>query len=298
MSVDTVRFGGVTPQARRYARTAATHAADRTYRCSRLPGAIEEGQETMSGPFSGKVALVTGAASGIGRASALRFAALGATVVVVDIDGAGAKETVRLVHRHRGHATQLITDVTRSLEVAAMVEAAVTMHGRLDFAYNNAGIEGIAAPPADYPEDEFDAVIATNLKSVWLCMRHEVPRMLERGGAIVNTASVAGLKGSSRSVAYTASKHAVLGMTKSFARAYAPHGIRVNAVCPAVIRTPMAERSFRISDPQNEAVIAGYHPLGRLGTPEDVAEAVAWLCSDQASFITGQALAVDGGWLL
>src|SRR5919202_336236 len=242
----------------------------------------------MTGRLVGKVALVTGAGSGIGRASACAFAAEGARVVVADVDAASGAETVRQIEGAGGEALFVQADVTRAADVEALVDRAVATYGRLDCAHNNAGIYGALAPIADYPEDVWDQVIAVNLKGVWLCLKYEVAVMLEQGsGAIVNSASVAGLVGAGRGAsAYFASKHGVVGLTK---------GIRVNAVCPGVIPTPLADRAFG-TGPEVEAGLRARHPMNRMGTVEEVAEAVIYLCSDAAGFITGHALAIDGGW--
>jgi len=244
--------------------------------------------------FDGKVALVTGAASGIGRASALAFGRLGACVVVADVDQAGGEETVRQL----GESAKYVRcDVTDERQVAGLVAAAVDQFGRLDFAHNNAGI---GAPPAPLHESErsfFDAVLGVNLTGVFLCLKHEARYMLEHGGgAIVNTASLAGLIGFPMNVAYCASKHAVIGITRTAALEYAQAGIRVNAVCPAFVQTPMVDRLVAIGGPRMSLErLATMQPMGRLGTVEEVAEAVVWLCSDSASFITGVALPLDGG---
>ncbi len=250
----------------------------------------------MAGLLAGKVALVTGGASGIGRATALAMAREGARVVVADVAEAGGAETVQRIAAAGGQAVFQRADVAEPDDVEALVRCAVETYGRLDCAFNNAGIEGAVAAPHEYPDDVFDRVIAVNLKGVWLCLKAEVRQMLAQGGgAIVNTASAAGLVGAPTISAYDASKHGVVGLTKSFALAYARQGIRVNAVCPGIIRTPMVERSFLARDPNAAARLEASEPVGRLGTPEEVAEAVVWLCSDAASFVTGVALPVDGG---
>ncbi len=242
-----------------------------------------------------KVALVTGGGSGIGRASALAFAREGARVVVADVAVEGGEETVGLIKKAGGEALFVRADVTQSAEVEAMVQRAVSAYGRLDCAFNNAGIEGTPAPTAECSEENWERVLAVNLKGVWLCMKHEIPRMLRQGGgAIVNTASVAGLVGFQNMPAYVASKHGVAGLTKTAALEYARQGIRVNAVCPGVIRTPMIER-FMGKGGQTEEELSALEPVGRLGAPQEVAEAVVWLCSDAASFVTGHTLVVDGG---
>lgn len=248
----------------------------------------------MPGLVSGKVALVTGGGSGIGRASALVFAREGAKVVVADLIAEGGQETANLIRQAGGEAIFIQTDVAKADAVEALVQGAVSAYGRLDCAHNNAGIEGPGATTADYPEDMWARVIAINLTGVWLCLKYEIPEMLKvGGGAIVNTASTAGLTGFPRGSAYVASKHGVVGLTKTAALEYAKSGIRVNAVCPGAIDTPMMGR---ITDhrPQRAARMAAAEPIGRMGQPSEIAEAVVWLCSDSASFVTGHAMAVDG----
>jgi NAD(P)-dependent dehydrogenase (short-subunit alcohol dehydrogenase family) len=249
----------------------------------------------MSGCVAGKVALVTGGGSGIGRASALALAREGAKVVISDIVVAGGEETVRMVKTAGGEATFVQADVSKPADVEALVNKVVEVYGRLDCAFNNAGIEGQLQQTVECSEENWDRTIAINLKGVWLCMKYEIPVMLKQGGgAIVNTASVAGLVGFRGLPAYVASKHGVVGLTKTAALEYAKSGIRVNAVCPGVIHTPMVERLFREQPQWGEAVQA-LEPVARMGKPEEVAEAVVWLCSDAASFVTGLAMAVDGG---
>ncbi len=251
----------------------------------------------MAASMSGKVALVTGAGSGIGRATAYRFAREGARVVVADIVVEGGQATADKICRDGGEAVFVKADVSKSGEVAELVHTAVARFGRLDFAHNNAGIEGAQFPTADYPEDAFDKVISINLKGVWLCMKYEIPVMLKQGkGAIVNTSSVAGLAGFAGLTAYTASKHAVAGMTKVAALEYAKQGLRINAVCPGVIRTPMIDR-FLGGSKEAEAAFTALEPVGRFGEPEEIAEAVVWLCSDAASFVTGLPMPVDGAFI-
>ena len=251
----------------------------------------------MAGNLGGKVALVTGASSGIGRASALAFARAGARVVVADVTVEGGQETVQLIKNAGGEASFVKADVARASEVEALVRHAVAAYGRLDCAHNNAGVEGQAAFTADDTEANWDRVLAVNLKGVWLCLKYEIRQMLTQGGgAIVNTASGAGLIGIRGGGAYVASKHGVVGLTKTAALEYAKSGIRVNAVCPGVIQTPMVERLTR-QHPRAAEMMAAAHPLGRTGKPEEIAEAVVWLCSDAASFVTGHAMAVDGGYV-
>jgi NAD(P)-dependent dehydrogenase (short-subunit alcohol dehydrogenase family) len=253
----------------------------------------------MAGTLEGRVALVTGAASGIGRATALAFAHEGAKVVAADVAAEAGRETVDLIEAAGGDAVFVRADVARAEDVARLVAGAVETYGRLDCAHNNAGIEG--AVPAgtafhDYPDAVWDQVMAINLKGVWLCLKAELAHMLgQGGGAIVNTASIAGLVGGFGS-AYTAAKHGVVGLTKAAALEYAARGIRVNAVCPGVIATPMIERAFARRPEAEQLYLAG-EPMGRFGTAEEVAAAVVWLCSDAASFLTGVALPVDGGWV-
>lgn len=249
----------------------------------------------MAGTVFGKVALITGGASGIGRATALAFAREGARVAVCDVDGKGGDETVAMVKAAGGEALFVKADVQRPAEVDALVAKVVDTYGRLDCAFNNAGIEGSITSTVDCTEENWDRTIAVNLKGVWLCLRAEIRQMLKQGGGtIVNTASVAGLVGFAGLPAYVASKHGVNGLTKTAALEYAKAGIRVNAVCPGVIQTPMLERLFRDNPAAGES-IAALEPVGRLGKPEEIAEAVVWLCSEAASFVTGLPMPVDGG---
>lgn len=249
----------------------------------------------MANQLQGKVALITGAGSGIGRASALIFAREGAKVVVVDVNVAGSEETVQLVKAAGGTAMCVKADVGSAADVEAMVNTTVATYGRLDCAYNNAGIEGKQASVLDDTEENWERVLRINLIGVWLCMKYEIAQMRKQGnGAIVNTASDAGLLGVPRMGAYVASKHGVVGITKSAALECAKTGIRVNAVCPGVIQTPMIERVTGLRPGMVERMIAG-EPVGRAGKPEEIGEAAAWLCSDAASFVTGFAMSVDGG---
>jgi NAD(P)-dependent dehydrogenase (short-subunit alcohol dehydrogenase family) len=247
--------------------------------------------------FEGRVALVTGGASGIGRASAELFAARGAQVVVADLDDAQGGAAVAGINALEGEAVFVRADVTEPDQIAAIVSTAVESFGRLDVALNNAGVPGTYAALTDQDLGDWQRTIAVNLTSVFLSMQAEIPAMLESGGgAIVNTASAAGLMGFANLPAYVASKHGVIGLTKSVALEYAARGIRVNAVCPGSIRTQMLE-GFVGGDQTALEGMGKMSPIRRLGTPEEVAAAVVWLCSDAAAFVTGHAMAVDGGVL-
>jgi NAD(P)-dependent dehydrogenase (short-subunit alcohol dehydrogenase family) len=251
----------------------------------------------MKGELDGKVALVTGAASGIGRASALAFARSAARVMASDVNEDGGRQTVESIRAAGGDATFFRADVSRSEDVKALVQATIAHYGRLDCAHNNGGIEGPLAATADCSEEEWKRVIGVNLTGVWLCLKYELPVMLGRGGAIVNTASVSGLRGFPPLLpAYVASKFGVVGLTQVTARQYARHGIRVNAVCPGAIDTPMLDRIGQSTIRLGVSMVAE-NPAGRLGSPDEVAAAVVWLCSDAASFVTGHNLVVDGGFL-
>ncbi len=249
--------------------------------------------------FEGEVALVTGGSSGIGRATALAFAARGARVVVASRRAQESQETVRLIEAAGGQALFVQTDVSRNDEVQRLIECTVEHFGSLKFAFNNAGIEGTPFTPITrYAEADWDQVMDINLKGVFLSMKHELPHIAARKGAIVNMASVAGLKGSrAMGVAYVASKHGVVGLTKAAALEYAELGVRINAVAPAVIVTAMAERAF-FQDATVAARAKAMHPMARFGQPEEVAQAVLWLCSDGAPFTTGHTLPVDGGLMI
>jgi NAD(P)-dependent dehydrogenase (short-subunit alcohol dehydrogenase family) len=249
----------------------------------------------MSTTFAGKVALVTGGGAGIGRATALAFAQTGARVAIVDIVEEAGREVVSAITAAGGEAMFIRADVVNAAEVEAMVARTVEAYGKIDCAFNNAGIEEEHMRLADCSEATFDRIMAINVKGVWLALKYELAAMLHSGGgAIVNTASVAGLVAAPKMAAYCASKHAVLGLTKSAAIEYARKNIRVNAVCPGVIRTPMYERALQV-DPKGTAQVAQMHPIGRVGEPEEVAAVVLWLCSDAAGFVTGHAHTVDGG---
>ncbi len=250
--------------------------------------------------FKGKVALITGAGNGIGRAAALQFAARGANVVAVDLDGAAAERTAATIQQQGGKALAHTADVTKSAEVQAYVKAALDGFGRIDCFFNNAGIEGKVAPTAEYDEAVFDQVINVNVKGVFLGLRHVLPVLLkQKAGAVVNTASVAGLVATPGMPAYGASKHAVLGLTKAAAGEVARSGVRVNAVCPGPIDTRMIHSLETQLNPTNPGSIGDRYrsnlPLGRYGTPEEVANVVLFLCSDLASNITGAQYVVDGG---
>lgn len=245
--------------------------------------------------FTGKSVLVTGGASGIGRAAALTFAQQGARVAVSDVDAAGGEKTAADIVQAGGEAIFVRADVSKSVEVEALIAKVVETYGRLDCAFNNAGIEIEHLPLADADEATFDRLMNVNVKGVWLCMKHEIRQMLKQGGgAIVNTASVAGLVGAPLQPIYAASKHAVVGLTKTAAAEYGRFGIRVNTVCPGIIRTPMLDRALE-REPRREKGIVKVHPIGRLGEAQEIANAALWLCSDSASFVTGHQLAVDGG---
>jgi NAD(P)-dependent dehydrogenase (short-subunit alcohol dehydrogenase family) len=240
----------------------------------------------------GKVALVTGAASGIGRATALAMAREGAQVVIADVDAAGGQQTAGLVERQGGQAHFVRCDVSQAAEVEALVAACVARYGRLDCAHNNAGILGRSASTLDCTEENWDRVMAVNLKGVWLCLKHEIAQMLRQsGGAIVNTASTAGLTGFRNSPAYCAAKAGVVLLTQVAALENVQQGIRVNAVCPGQVDTPMV--NHRPGFDTGRVV----EPIGRPGRPEEIAEAVVWLCSDAASYVTGLAMPVDGGYM-
>jgi NAD(P)-dependent dehydrogenase (short-subunit alcohol dehydrogenase family) len=245
--------------------------------------------------FRGKVAFVTGAGSGIGRAAAVAFARAGASVVVADVSGRGSQETAQSIEEFGGRALAIECDVTRTEHVTAALDKAVEEFGHLDFAFNNAGAEQPVTPAADLTEQEWDRIAGVNLRGVFLCMKYEIPLMLRNGGGvIVNTSSGAGVKGFKGQAAYAAAKHGVIGLTKSAALDYASQNIRVNAVCPGIIETSMMDRFTGGTSEGRQRVIA-QEPVGRMGKPDEIAAAVVWLCSDPAAFVIGHAMVIDGG---
>ncbi len=251
----------------------------------------------MPGILQGKVALVTGGGSGIGRATSLRLAREGAKIMIADYVPEGAERTVKMIKDAGGEASCIAADVSVSKQVETVINKAVETYGRIDCAFNNAGIEGAIGDTVGCTEENFDRVIAIDLKAVWLCMKFEIPQMLKQGGgAIVNTASIAGLAGFNGIPAYVAAKHGVVGLTRNAALEYAQRNIRVNCVCPGVIRTPMVERAIDKGGFTEADIIAG-EPVGRLGKPEEIAEGVLWLLSEASSFVTGHPLTIDGGWV-
>jgi NAD(P)-dependent dehydrogenase (short-subunit alcohol dehydrogenase family) len=251
----------------------------------------------MTKELEGKIALVTGGTSGIGRDAAVLFGKARANVVVAGRREPEGNETIELIRAAGGDGLFVKTDVSKAAEVEALIQKAVEKFGRLDIAFNNAGIEGVWAPIVRQSEEDWDRTIDVNLKGVWLCLKYEIRQMLKQGGggAIVNMASIIGLVGSAGVAAYSASKHGVIGLTKTAALENAKSGIRINAVCPGFIETPMSDRSLRA--PVARKYVVSCHPIGRLGKPMEIAEAVVWMCSDRASFMTGQSLVLDGGFL-
>ncbi|WLI90113.1 SDR family oxidoreductase [Massilia sp. R2A-15] len=245
--------------------------------------------------FEGKVAMVTGAAGGIGRATALAFGRAGACVVVADMSVDGGHATAAMIVEAGGKALFVQTNVTRANEVEALIDKTVSYYGKLDCAFNNAGIEEEYLHLADTDEAMFDRIMNVNVKGAWLCMKYQLRQMVKQGnGAIVNTASVAGLVGAPTQAIYAASKHAVVGMTKTAAAEYGRSGIRINSVCPGVINTPMLARALE-REPSRQKSLRNLYPIGRFGEANEIANAALWLCSEQASFVTGHQLTVDGG---
>jgi NAD(P)-dependent dehydrogenase (short-subunit alcohol dehydrogenase family) len=251
----------------------------------------------MAGSLEGKVILVTGGGSGIGRATSLLLAKQGAKVMIADYVPEGAQKTVAMIKEAGGTADCLAADVSVTKQVEMMVAKTVEKYGRIDGAFNNAGIEGKMAGTIDTSEENFDRTIAINLKGVWLCMKYEIPQMLKQGGGvIVNTASIAGLVGFEGLPAYNASKHGVVGLTKTAALEFAQKNIRVNCVCPGVIQTPMVARLMD-GGGMNENDMRAGEPVGRFGQPHEIGEGVVWLLSDASSFVTGHSMVIDGGWI-
>jgi NAD(P)-dependent dehydrogenase (short-subunit alcohol dehydrogenase family) len=250
---------------------------------------------TDQGSFAGKVAFVTGAASGIGRATAVAFAKAGATVVVADVSDQGNRETAGLIEDQGGRVLVVRCDVTSGQDVKAALDQTLDAFGRLDIAFNNAGVEQPVGPVAEVSDEEWDRILDINLRGVFLCMKHEIPLMLQQGGgAIVNTSSGAGVTAVKGQAAYSAAKHGVIGLTKAAALDYAQASLRINAVCPGIIDTAMMQR-FTGDSAEGRQRVIGQEPVGRMGTPEEIAAAVLWMCSDAAAFVVGHALVIDGG---
>jgi NAD(P)-dependent dehydrogenase (short-subunit alcohol dehydrogenase family) len=256
------------------------------------------GEKTMpneNGSFGGRVAFVTGGGTGIGRAAAVAFAREGARVVVAGLTEQANQEAARMIEEAGGQALAVTCDVARTEDVKAALDKTIEAFGHLDFAFNNAGVEQPIMPAADVTEEEWDRIIDIDLRGVFLCMKYEIPLMLEqRGGVIVNTSSGAGVKGFAGQAAYCAAKYGVVGFTKAAALDYAKANIRVNAVCPGIIETPMMDR-FSGGTPEGRARVIAQEPVGRMGKPEEIGAAVVWLCSDAAAFVTGHAMVIDGG---
>lgn len=251
----------------------------------------------MPAELNGKVVIVTGGTSGIGRDTAVLFAKCGAKVAIAGRREPEGHETVRLIQDAGAESLFVQTDVAKQGDVETLVQKVAEKFGRLDVAFNNAGVEGVFVPIARQSEQDWDRTIAVNLKGVWLCMKYEIRQMLKQGhgGTIVNMASIMGMVGFAGAAAYTASKHGVIGLTKAAALENARSGIRINAICPAFVETALLKRS--LATPAAHKQVLGYHPIGRLGKPEEVARAVVWMCSEEASFMTGHSLVLDGGLL-
>ncbi len=247
--------------------------------------------------FKNKIILITGAASGIGRETAIAFAEKKASVCISDVDADKLKETEELIRKKGGTVLSVAADISYEQEVKKLIEITVHEFGSLDGACNNAGVSGELQSTAEYPVKEWDRVININLRGQWLCMKYQIPEMLKKGaGSIVNVASILGLVGFANAPAYVAAKHGLIGLTKTAAIEYSSKGIRVNAIAPAFIETPMLERAGITTDTAMKTLVTKLHPIGRLGNSREVANAITWLTSDEASFITGQTLLVDGGY--
>ncbi len=247
--------------------------------------------------FKDKVAFVTGGSTGIGRATALAFAESGATVIVADVNDDAGTQTVRMIEKIGGSSVFIKCNVADPADVKAAIDKTVSLYGRLDFAFNNAGIEGTSASTVDCSEENWQKVIDINLKGVWLCMKYQIPQMIKQGGgSIVNCASIAGVVGFMGSPAYVASKHGIVGLTKTAALEFVKSNVRINAVCPGVIQTPMIDR-FIEGNAEAQGLLTAGEPIGRVGQPNEIASAVLWLCTEGAAFVVGHPMVIDGGWV-